>query len=81
MAGIEYSLAHDSREYLFRSVPLEAWDALHKTFAVFQRYNNPTEEDLREVVTAPLQTSQKTRQETRQSATVVKLLSNDRSSA
>ena len=22
----------------------------HKTFAVFQRYNNPTEEDLREVV-------------------------------
>jgi hypothetical protein len=23
----------------------------HKTFAVFQRYNNPTEEDLRAVVT------------------------------
>jgi len=24
----------------------------HKTFAVFQRYNNPTEEDVKEVVLA-----------------------------
>ena len=41
----------------------------HKTFAVFQRYNNPTEEDLREVVTtSPLP---------RQSEAVGKLLAND----
>jgi predicted RNase H-like HicB family nuclease len=26
-AHIEYSLAHDNREYLFRSAPLEAWNA------------------------------------------------------
>jgi predicted RNase H-like HicB family nuclease len=26
-AHIDYSLAHDNREYLFRSAPLEAWNA------------------------------------------------------
>ena len=26
-AHIEYSLAHDNREYLFQSAPLEAWNA------------------------------------------------------
>lgn len=26
-AHIEYSLAHDNREYLFRSAPVEAWNA------------------------------------------------------
>jgi hypothetical protein len=26
-AHIEYSLAHDNREYLFRSAPLNAWNA------------------------------------------------------
>jgi len=26
-AHVEYSLAHDNREYLFRSAPLEAWNA------------------------------------------------------
>lgn len=30
----------------------------HKTFAVFQRYNNPSEDDLREVVTTSPQTRQ-----------------------
>src|SRR5439155_23526767 len=83
-AGLAHFRFHDLRHTFVTRKVREGWDYKrimaitgHKTFAVFQRYNNPTEEDLREVVTAPLQTSQKTRQ----SATVVKLLSNDRSSA
>ena len=40
----------------------------HKTFRIFQRYKNPSEEDLREVVT--------TAPPTRHNTTVGKLLTN-----
>lgn len=74
-AGLDGLHFHDLRHTFVTRKVREGWDYKrimaitgHKTFAVFQRYNNPTEEDLREVVTtSPLP---------HQSATVGKLLAN-----
>jgi len=53
----ETLLLHDLRHTFVTGKVREGWDYKrimtitgHKTFAVFQRYNNPSEEDLQEVV-------------------------------
>ena len=74
-AGLDELHFHDLRHTFVTRKVREGWDYKrimtitgHKTFAVFQRYNNPTEEDLCEVVTTfPLP---------RHNATVGKLLAN-----
>ena len=57
-AKLEDLRFHDLRHTFVTRKVREDWDYKrimaitgHKTFAVFQRYNNPTEEDLRAVVT------------------------------
>jgi integrase len=74
-AQIEDLRFHDLRHTFVTRKVREGWDYKrimaitgHKTFAVFQRYNNPTEEDLREVVT--------TTAHPRQNESVGKLLAN-----
>lgn len=56
-AGLEDPRFHDLRHTFITRKVREGWNYKrimaitgHKTFAVFQRYNNPSEEDLREVV-------------------------------
>lgn len=77
-AGLENLCFHDLRHTFVTRKVKEGWDYKrlmaitgHKTFAVFQKYNNPTEEDLKEVVVA---NSPRSWQD--QSKPVVKLLSN-----
>jgi integrase len=74
-ATLEDLRFHDLRHTFVTRKVREGWDYKrimaitgHKTFAVFQRYNNPTEEDLREVMT--------TTPHARQSESVGKLLAN-----
>src|SRR5712691_2509676 len=59
-AEIEGLHFHDIRHTFVTRKVREGWDYKrimaitgHKTFAVFQRYNNPSEEDVKEVVAAP----------------------------
>jgi integrase len=59
-AGLEDLRFHDLRHTFVTCKVREGWDYKrimaitgHKTFAVFQRYNNPSEEDIKEVVLAP----------------------------
>lgn len=56
-AGLENCRFHDLRHTFVTRKVREGWDYKrimaitdHKTFAVFQRYNNPSEDDLKEVV-------------------------------
>jgi integrase len=58
-AGVEGLHFHDFRHTFVTRKVREGWDYKrimaitgHKTFAVFQRYNNPTEEDIKAVVLA-----------------------------
>jgi integrase len=58
-AGVEGVRFHDFRHTFVTRKVREGWDYKrsmaitgHKTFAVFQRYNNPTEEDVKAVVLA-----------------------------
>jgi len=74
-AELEDLRFHDLRHTFVTRKVREGWDYKrimtitgHKTFAVFQRYNNPTEEDLRAVVT--------TTPKPRQNESVGKLLAN-----
>jgi integrase len=72
--GLDGLHFHDLRHTFVTRKVREGWDYKrimtitgHKTFRIFQRYNNPSEEDLREVVTIPPPTH---------TATVGKLLAN-----
>ena len=58
-AGLTDLHFHDLRHTFVTRKVREGWDykrimaiAGHKTFATFQRYNNPTEADIKEVVLA-----------------------------
>ena len=59
-AGLQGVWFHDLRHTFVTRKVREGWDYKrimaitgHKTFAVFQRYNNPSEDDIKEVVLAP----------------------------
>ncbi len=59
-AGLQGLWFHDLRHTFVTRKVREGWDYKrimtitgHKTFAVFQRYNNPSAEDIKEVVLAP----------------------------
>ena len=76
-AGLEDLHFHDLRHTFVTRKVKEGWDYKrimaitgHRTFAVFQRYNNPSEEDLQEVVANSSPSWQD------QGTSVVKLLSN-----
>jgi len=58
-AGLTALWFHDLRHTFVTRKVREGWDYKrimaitdHKTFAVFQRYNNPSEDDIKEVVLA-----------------------------